>query len=116
MTYGFRHHRCETPMADAPPYALELYAMGIIIIEGIATMSVTLDRATASLEKLNNAATAIENVLDMVVAEVKSTGTDDPKVLAALDAIDAKSDEIVAKALANTPAASQVPSPAAPTS
>lgn len=83
-----------------------------LINERITAMSVTLDRATASLEKLNNAATAIEKVLDMVVEEVKATGTDDPKVLAALDAIDAKSDEIVAKALANTPAASQVPPPA----
>lgn len=107
--YGRHRHNCENPWDGASPRELELAAMSLYIIERITEMGVTLDRATASLEKLTNAATGVENLIDILIVEIRNTGTSDPLVLAKLDEIDAKSDEIVAKTLANTPAASQVP-------
>ena len=112
--FAHHHHKTSNPWASAPPWALELREMIGLVLQSSArtekrdvNMSVTLDKATASLAGLTNAADAIEKVVDTLAEEIRNV-TDDPAVLAVLDQVDAKSAEIVAKALANTPAVSDI--------
>lgn len=75
-----------------------------------------LDTLAADVEANTNAAQALEQVLSTVVQELKdlqanSGNTVDPVALKALtDKLEANTAEIVAKTLANTPAA--IPTPA----
>lgn len=74
-----------------------------------------LDTLAADVEANTNAAAGLEQVLDTVVQELKdlqanSGNTIDPAALKAItDKIEANTATIVAKTLANTPAAAQVP-------
>lgn len=68
-------------------------------------MSEISDRTIASLAKITAADDAVEALIKNLTDAVRASGTTDPAVIAALDSIDSRTDQLVAATLAGTPAA-----------
>lgn len=113
--FGFRHHNCQNPWDEAPPWAVELREMlSLIIINEEMIMSAIDDQLTQAeaAAKANSdaddAAEALLVTISKMVADLKAAGTD-PATLARITALSTsltdRASRLSAAVVANTPAA-----------
>lgn len=92
-------------MSEAPTWAVELYHLGLAILERMNTMSKELDDLTAQVKSnsdlLDSATTLINGIADRITA----AGVDPTKLAALTAELKAKDDALAATVTANTPAA-----------
>lgn len=110
-----RHHHCDDPWEDAPPWAIALRDMLGIIIGNEEIIMAAIDDALAQAEaaaKANSdaddAAEALLITISKMIADLKAAGTD-PATLARIQALSTalsgRAAQLSAAVVANTPAA-----------
>lgn len=113
--FGHRHHRCDDPWEQAPPWAIELREMLSLVLrkeDMIMTIeSDALDKAEAAAKANSDADDAAEKLLisiSAMVADLKNHQTDPAtatRIQALADALGQRSAQLSAAVVANTPAA-----------
>lgn len=113
--FGHRHHRCDDPWEQAPPWAIELREMlSLVLRKEDMIMSIesdALDKAEAAALANSSADDAAEKLLvsiSAMVADLKTHQSDPTtaaRITALADALSARSAQLGAAVVANTPAA-----------
>jgi hypothetical protein len=109
--FGREHHHHDSPWDEAPPWAIELREMGLIILQNQETLMATLDEVLSDVTAETTAIQSLAALIDGLRQQVKdalSGVTLPPDAQAKVDAIFTAAETnkaAIAKALAaNTPA------------
>lgn len=85
--FGHGRHGRENPWEGAPPWAIELGAIGLIIIENQETTMATLDDLKSALADLTTSVAANNAEIETLLTKITAPGTSDADVESAVSQI-----------------------------
>jgi len=113
--FGYHHHHCDSPWAEAPPWAIEVREMLSLIIQKedtiMSAIEDALTQAEAAAKSNSDAEDSVEALLTTLskqIADLKAAGTD-PATVARIAALStglaSRASQLSAAVVANTAAA-----------